>query len=102
MTATIDSLRRFETPGVAQFAYGPGGLIRLEITTRLATAHLYLHGAHVTHFQPTGTSPALFLSEASKFSKEKAIRGGVPVIFPWFGPNAENSALPMHGFARTA
>src|SRR3954447_25415111 len=99
MTATIESLRRFETPGVAQFAYGPGGLIRLEITTRFATAHIYLHGAHVTHFQPAGFSPVLFLSPASRFAPDKAIRGGVPVIFPWFGPHPKESSLPMHGFA---
>jgi D-hexose-6-phosphate mutarotase len=101
-TATAESLRHFETPGLTRFAEGEGGLVRLEITTKLANAHVYLHGAHVTHFQPAGCGPVLFLSPASKFSSEKAIRGGVPVIFPWFGANATNPALPMHGFARTA
>lgn len=100
--ASLDSLRRFETTGLTRFAVGEGGLARLEITTRLATAHLYLHGAHVTHFQPVGSGPLIFLSTASKFTPEKAIRGGVPVIFPWFGPHATDPTLPMHGFARTA
>lgn len=101
MATSLDSLRHLETPGLTRFVAGPGGLTRLEVTTRQATAHLYLHGAHLTHFQPTGASPLLFLSEASKFAPDKAIRGGVPVIFPWFGAHGEDSSLPMHGFART-
>lgn len=30
------------------------------------------------------------------------MRGGVPVIFPWFGPQQGEEAAPQHGFARTA
>lgn len=102
MPASLEELRRLEIPGLARFAAGAGGLPRLEITTRLATAHIYLHGAHVTHFQPAGFGPVLFLSSASRFAAHQAIRGGVPVIFPWFGPNAQQPSLPMHGVARTA
>ena len=101
MRQTLDSLRRWELPNLTRFEHGPGGLVRLVITSRLATAHIYLHGAHVTHFQPTGQSPALFLSQASRFKSGTAIRGGVPVIFPWFGPRAGHPDAPMHGFART-
>src|SRR3954471_12825339 len=97
-----DSLRRFETPGLTRFAAGEGGLTRLEITTPLATAHIYVHGAHVTHFQPAGCGAVLFMSGSSKFTPDKAIRGGVPVIFPWFGAHGTQPELPMHGFARTA
>jgi D-hexose-6-phosphate mutarotase len=102
LMASLDSLRRFETPGVTRFAPGEGGLLRLEITSRHATAHIYLHGAHLTHFQPAGCSPVIFTSAASHFTPAKAIRGGVPVIFPWFGPHPTQPDLPMHGFARTA
>ncbi len=63
--------------------------------------HIYLHGAHVTHFQPRGQKPILFLSGKSLFQTGKAIRGGVPLIFPWFGPNSADPKLPAHGFART-
>jgi len=87
-----------EIPNVAQIIPGPGGLLRYEITTPLAHAHVYLHGAHVTRFVPTGEKPLLWMSTRSCFENGKPIRGGVPVIFPWFGarPNA-----PSHGFART-
>jgi len=43
----------------------------------------------------------LWLSKAAFFQEGKAIRGGIPVCFPWFGKNKENPGLPQHGFART-
>lgn len=86
-----------EIPGVAQLTTGPGGLPRYEIRTPLAEAHIYLHGAHVAHFVPAGQAPLLFLSSQSQYRAGAPIRGGVPVIFPWFGPR---EGFPSHGFAR--
>lgn len=85
-----------------KFDTGAGGMNRIVINTPGAEAHVYLHGAHVTHYQPKGQPPVLFLSRQSHFAAGKAIRGGIPVIFPWFGPRAGDPAAPMHGFARTA
>jgi len=99
-TAHAD-LSRFEIPGVATFEAGAGGLLRLAIDSPLAAAHIYLHGAHVTHFQPKGAAPVLFMSRQSYFAPGKPIRGGVPLIFPWFGPRAGHPEAPAHGFART-
>ncbi|HEY2584580.1 MAG TPA: D-hexose-6-phosphate mutarotase, partial [Tepidisphaeraceae bacterium] len=84
-----------------KFETGAGGLTRIAIHTPDADAHVYLRGGHVTHYQPKGQPPVLFMSRASQFTPGKAIRGGVPVIFPWFGPRAGDAAAPMHGFART-
>jgi glucose-6-phosphate 1-epimerase len=42
----------------------------------------------------------LWLSEKAYFEKGKAIRGGVPICFPWFGKNTEDASLPQHGFSR--
>jgi glucose-6-phosphate 1-epimerase len=42
----------------------------------------------------------LFLSERSAFSPEKAIRGGIPICFPWFGGRGGGLPGPSHGFAR--
>ena len=39
----------------------------------------------------------LFVSKRSVFDGKKAIRGGVPFVFPIFGPS---SVMPQHGFAR--
>ena len=59
MSAASD-YRRFEIPGVAKFAATPDGLPRLCIQTAQAQAELFLHGAHVTHFQPTGAEPVIW------------------------------------------
>lgn len=64
---------------------------------RSPDADIYLQGAHLTRFRDW-----LFLSQASHFAAGHAIRGGVPVIFPWFGPNKTDAKLPQHGWARTA
>jgi len=71
------------------------------ISTPLAKAEVYLQGAHVAHWIPRGHRPVLFLSSKSAFAPGKPIRGGVPVIFPWFGPRGEGQPGPAHGFARS-
>lgn len=87
-----------EIPGAAELVEGNGGLPKVVVETPWSSAEIYLHGAHVTHFQKKGEAPLLFLSAASEFTTGKPIRGGVPIIFPWFGPR---EGLPGHGFART-
>lgn len=79
---------------------GRGGLPRIIVNGKHATAEVYLHGAHITQFQPRDQKPVLFMSGKSNFDPAKPIRGGVPVIFPWFGPKAGSPESPMHGYAR--
>lgn len=82
--------------------YGTGGLIRAVLKSAAGDlAHVYLQGAHVTHFKPCDQEPLLFLSGKSRFEPGKPIRGGVPIIFPWFGPHPTDPTAPQHGFART-
>ncbi|HET6250427.1 MAG TPA: D-hexose-6-phosphate mutarotase [Tepidisphaeraceae bacterium] len=97
----INDLRRqFSIPGVVHIEPGHGGLTRVAIMTEQAEAHVYLHGAHITHYRPRAGQDVLFLSAKSLFEAGKAIRGGVPVIFPWFGAKADNATAPAHGFVR--
>lgn len=96
----------FAIPGVLTFSENENGLIRAAISTPACSAELYLQGAHLTHWQPAGQKPVLFLSERSFFAPGKAIRGGIPIIFPWFGartatPTSPRTDGPSHGFART-
>jgi len=92
----------FAIPGALVFESCHGGLLCAHITTEACTATIYLHGAHLAHWQPIAESPVIFLSKESLFAEDKAIRGGVPVIFPWFGQRTgERTDGPMHGFART-
>lgn len=97
---TLEQLReRFRDPRL-HFDIDRGGLVKFHAQTALGELKLYLHGAHVTHWQPSGQKPVLFLSKHSSFEPGKPIRGGVPICFPWFGANAGDSSLPMHGLAR--
>ena len=101
MTPDLDSLRsRFPVSGVT-IDHDAHGMPRIDVSTPGAAAHAYLHGAHVTHYQPHGSAPVLFMSAESAFAPDKPIRGGVPVIFPWFGPRPTRPDFPAHGFART-
>ena len=100
MPAAAD-FKQWEIPNLATFEDAPGGLVRLRISTPHCEAAVMLQGAHITHFQSAGAKPLLFLSTASHFAPGKPIRGGVPVIFPWFGPRAGRPDSPAHGFART-
>ena len=90
---------RFAKPGL-NFELGRGGLILAGVNSPLAQGELYLQGAHVAAWTPVGQKPVLWLSKASHFEKGKPIRGGVPICFPWFGPNANDPSAPAHGYAR--
>jgi glucose-6-phosphate 1-epimerase len=87
-------------PDGASLEPGPGGLDRLRLEASEGEAHVFLHGGHVSHFQPKGERPVLWLSSESRFDRTHPIRGGVPVCFPWFGPKPGAPEAPMHGFAR--
>lgn len=103
---TPDALNQeFGLPDHLRFDEPHPGMPRASITTPACTAELYLQGGHLTQWQPAGTAPVLFLSERSAFTPGKAIRGGIPVIFPWFGAPGNSPVHPApgsasHGYAR--
>jgi glucose-6-phosphate 1-epimerase len=94
----------FGISGVLRFEEH-GQLGRAVVTTPVASANIYLQGAHLTHWQPVGERPVLFLSHKSDFLPGKPIRGGVPIAFPWFATDSMSDRFqgkpgPSHGFAR--
>jgi glucose-6-phosphate 1-epimerase len=100
--ARADALnRQFGISGLAQVSSGNGGLPRLEVTSKAASAEIYLHGAQVTSWQPAGAGEVIFLSGHSHWEDGRAIRGGIPVCFPWFRAKADDPSAPAHGFVRT-
>lgn len=62
-------------------------------------ASFALQGAHLLSWKPTGEEEVLWLSNNTPFKTGVALRGGVPICWPWFGPAAQ-PGLPSHGFAR--
>jgi glucose-6-phosphate 1-epimerase len=98
----IDALnRRFELPEIASVVPGNGGLAKVRVTISLAAAEVYLHGAQVTSWKPAGVEETIFLSEHSNWQDGRAIRGGIPICFPWFRAKADDPKAPTHGFVRT-
>jgi glucose-6-phosphate 1-epimerase len=93
----IDALRRFEIPGRISIIEGNGEMPKVEVSSDAGCAEIYLHGAHVTDFQLNGQPALLFMSQCSRFARNQPIRGGIPIILPWFGPR---EGEPAHGFAR--
>ncbi|EJU9784883.1 D-hexose-6-phosphate mutarotase [Vibrio vulnificus] len=63
-----------------------------------ATAGISLFGGHVVSYQPTGKADVIWMSDKAVFDGKTALRGGIPVCWPWFG----RIAAPAHGFARTS
>ncbi len=94
--------KRFDIPRALRLQRAPGGLVHAVISTPAAEADLYLQGAHLTQWTPRGQRPVLFVSSKSLYTAGKAIRGGVPIIFPWFGDRSDGKPGPAHGFARTS
>jgi glucose-6-phosphate 1-epimerase len=90
-------MQTHEIPGRVEMFQGNGGLKAVRIHADGGSAEIYTHGAHVTDFRKSSGPPLLFMSRQSEFAPDKPIRGGVPLIFPWFGAR---EGLPMHGHAR--
>ncbi|WP_318520970.1 D-hexose-6-phosphate mutarotase [Photobacterium leiognathi] len=74
------------------------GISIIRVIHPLAEAGISLHGGHLIWFKPAGEKDIIWLSENAEFDTQKAIRGGIPVCWPWFG----KAGTPSHGFARTS
>ncbi|KIW50688.1 hypothetical protein PV05_09476 [Exophiala xenobiotica] len=78
------------------------------LTARLPSGDsvtVYLYGATVTSWKTSNGQEQLFLSKAAALDGSKPIRGGIPLVFPVFGPPPKSHAtgqLPQHGFARNS
>lgn len=93
-------MKHIEIPGIVEVAPGPGGLSQITVENEFAGAVIFPYGAHIASFVPKGAKDLLWMSSKSPFAAGKAIRGGIPVCWPWFSAHRSNKVLPNHGFAR--
>jgi glucose-6-phosphate 1-epimerase len=93
--------RQLGIPGVARVSEGNGGLARVQITGAFGEGEMYLHGAHVTSWKPAGHDEVIFISTKSRWEEGQAIRGGIPICFPWFRAKSDDAHAPAHGVVRT-
>lgn len=88
-------------PGVAAFSEGPGDLPMLRIDNGKARALISVYAGQLLSYLPAGErEDMMFLSEHAYYAPGKAIKGGVPICWPWFGPDPEGQGRPAHGFVR--
>ena len=94
----------FGRAGAVNFEMQFGGVVAV-LKSASGTAITALQGAQVLSWVPAGGREVLWLSPVAALNTGKAVRGGIPVCWPWFGPApgiAGGSAKPAHGFVRAA
>jgi glucose-6-phosphate 1-epimerase len=83
------------------FEEGPGGFPLAKIRTEKASATVAMYGGQLVSYKPAHAEHDLFyLSEQAIYQQGKAIRGGVPLCWPWFGDDPEGEGRQAHGFVR--
>ena len=101
MKNVIDLNSSFGKQDAISFREISDGIVVVDIDNVFATASVSLYGGHIVSWQPKSQSkPVLWVSELVKFQQGKAIRGGVPICWPWFGAHPSQASLPGHGYAR--
>lgn len=78
-----------------------GALDVIEVENNFARFAITPFGATVLEYQPHGRPPVLWQSPQARLDGSKAIRGGIPICWPWFGDYPDAKArLPAHGLVR--
>ncbi|MFQ5470808.1 MAG: D-hexose-6-phosphate mutarotase [Gammaproteobacteria bacterium] len=94
--------KQFELPGKLQLTVSDSGIPVVEINTPVSSAAISIQGAQLVSWTPVDEEPVIWLSPSAILGPNKAIRGGIPICWPWFGPHESDGRLPSHGYARTA
>ena len=91
-----------------EFIAGKGGLPCIQINNDKASALISVYAGQVLSFKPVNEAEDLmFISKNAYFQDGKAIKGGVPICWPWFGAapeieSKEQVKRPDHGFVRNS
>ena len=86
------------TPGITHIE-DPGGRRALQLESDDARVVIALTGAQVLSWL-TPRGDVLWTASYPEFAPNKPVRGGIPLVFPWFGDHPDRRDLPAHGFAR--
>lgn len=74
----------------------PGDITTITHTASGASAKIHALGATVISFKSANGRENLFVSKKAVYDGSKAIRGGIPICFPIFGPPTGESTMPQH------
>jgi glucose-6-phosphate 1-epimerase len=84
-----------------QFSLGDNGFVMIDISNQFAKARISTYAGQIISYQPNSAKEDLFfLSDKVQYQEGKAIRGGVPICWPWFGDDTSGFERPPHGFVR--
>ncbi|NOY67579.1 MAG: D-hexose-6-phosphate mutarotase [Gammaproteobacteria bacterium] len=97
---TVDRLRKEFQVDAISFSETNDEIINIEVNNKYAKACICLQGAQILDWTPVNQKPVIWMSADALFRKNKSVRGGVPVCWPWFGDHVSNPAFPAHGYVR--
>jgi len=84
-----------------QFSLGDNGFVMIDVSNQYAKATISTYAGQIVSYQPnSATEDLFFLSDKVLYQEGKAIRGGVPICWPWFGDDTSGFERPSHGFVR--
>lgn len=84
-----------------KFVEGQGNFPLIKINNEHAEATISVYAGQVLSFKPVGqVEDLMFLSSQAYYQTGKAIKGGTPICWPWFGPDPEGKGRASHGFVR--
>jgi glucose-6-phosphate 1-epimerase len=97
----LDESSQYEIDGELQFIEIEHGFIYAEINNTRAHATISTYSGQVLSYRPKNRKhDLLFVSDKAYYEDGKAIKGGIPVCWPWFGPDPDGKGRPAHGFVR--
>ena len=97
----FEQLRQYEIEDELEFVEIEHGFTYIEINNARAHATISTYSGQVLSYRPKGQAhDLLFVSDKAYYEEGKAIKGGIPVCWPWFGPDPEDGGRPAHGFVR--
>ncbi len=97
----FEQLSQYEIEDELEFVEIEHGFTYIEINNARAHATLSTYSGQVLSYRPKGQAhDLLFVSDKAYYEDGKAIKGGIPVCWPWFGPDPDGKGRPAHGFVR--
>jgi len=97
----FDQLCQYEIENELQFVEIEHGFTYIEINNAKAHATISTYSGQVLSYRPKSRKDdLLFVSDEAYYENGKAIKGGIPVCWPWFGADPDDMGRPAHGFVR--
>jgi glucose-6-phosphate 1-epimerase len=92
---------KFNNNGQLSFTEDVEGFVMVHVNNEFAAAEISLYAGQIMSFIPKGQDyNLLFKSDNIDYRPGRALRGGVPICWPWFGNDYSSYGRPPHGFAR--